>query len=154
MLILRNAHSPLIPPTGGADYSNDLNTRFEFLLTLCGLLGSNEVAENIVPTVFWLVVWIVVPLSCGVLGDWTRTVNPYANLVRLVDRPGIRRAILARGEPLTYPQWVGWWPAVLPSITDAVASRPRSTATALAPCRGDRRTQTRSGRRASGLRLP
>jgi hypothetical protein len=84
-----------------------------FILGLGGLLGSNEVAENILPTVFWLVVWIVVPLSCGILGDWTRAVNPYANLVRLVDRPGLRRAVLARGEPLSYPRWLGWWPAVL-----------------------------------------
>ena len=33
------------------------------LLALAGLLGSNEVAENIVPTTFWLLVWIAVPLS-------------------------------------------------------------------------------------------
>jgi len=49
------------------------------LLALCGLLGSNTVAENILPTAFWLIVWIVIPLSCGLLGDWTRPVNPYAN---------------------------------------------------------------------------
>ena len=84
-----------------------------FLLGLGGLLGSNEFAENILPTVFRRLVWIVVPLSCGLLGDWTRAVNPYANLIRLVDRPGLRRAVLARGEPLSYPRWLGWWPAVL-----------------------------------------
>jgi hypothetical protein len=84
-----------------------------FLLGLAGLLGSNEVAENILPTVFWLLAWLVVPLSCGLLGDWTHAVNPYANLVRLMDRPGVRRALLARGEPLSYPRWLGWWPAVL-----------------------------------------
>jgi hypothetical protein len=82
-------------------------------LALCGLLGSNEIAENILPTVFWLVVWIVVPLSCGLLGDWTREVNPYANLVRLVDRPGLRRAVLGRSTPLMYPRRLGWWPAVV-----------------------------------------
>jgi hypothetical protein len=83
------------------------------LLALGGLLGSNEVAENLLPTVFWLVVWIVLPLSCGVFGDWTRTVNPYANLVRLVDRPGVRRALLSRRDPLRYPARLGWWPAVV-----------------------------------------
>jgi hypothetical protein len=83
------------------------------LLALCGLLGSNEVAENILPTVFWLVVWIVLPLSCGVIGDWTRLVNPYANLVRLVNRPGLRRAVLGRSSPLPYPQRLGWWPSVV-----------------------------------------
>jgi hypothetical protein len=83
------------------------------LLALCGLLGSNEVAENILPTVFWLVVWIVLPLSCGLVGDWTRAVNPFANLVRLVNRPRLRRAVLGRSSPLPYPRGLGWWPAVL-----------------------------------------
>lgn len=82
------------------------------LLTTCGLLGSTVVAENLLPTVFWLVVWIVVPLSCGVLGDWTRPVNPFANLVRLVDHPSVRKTILARSDPLPYPHGLGWWPAV------------------------------------------
>jgi len=31
-------------------------------LMLCGLLGSQEVPENILPTLFWLIVWIAVPL--------------------------------------------------------------------------------------------
>jgi hypothetical protein len=83
------------------------------LIAFCGLVGSNEVAENIAPTVFWLLVWIVVPLSCGLFGDWTRGINPYGNLIRLADRPGLRRVILARTRPLTYPDWLGWWPAVL-----------------------------------------
>ena len=83
------------------------------LLTLAALLGSNEVAENIVPTTFWLLVWIAVPLSCGLLGDWTRTVNPFANLARLTDRPGLRRAVLGRAEPLAWPPGLGWWPAVV-----------------------------------------
>jgi len=83
------------------------------LLTLAGLLGSNVVAENIAPTTFWLLVWIAVPLSCGLLGDWTRTVNPFANLARLTDRPGLRRAVLGRAEPLAWPPGLGWWPAVV-----------------------------------------
>jgi hypothetical protein len=82
-------------------------------LTLSGFLGSNEVAENIVPTTFWLVVWIVLPISCGTLGDWTRAVNPFANIARLVDRPALRRALLGRSEPLPYPRRLGWWPAVI-----------------------------------------
>ncbi len=82
------------------------------LVTACGLLGSDVVAENLLPTAFWLLVWIVVPLTCGLLGDWTRPVNPFANLVRLADRPGLRRTLLAREAPLHYPDRLGWWPAV------------------------------------------
>ncbi len=83
------------------------------LLAACGLAGSNVVADNIVPTTFWLLVWIAVPLSCGLLGDWTRLLNPFANLARLTDRPGLRQAVLGRREPLSWPVRLGWWPAVV-----------------------------------------
>ncbi|TME47037.1 MAG: hypothetical protein E6I55_06625, partial [Chloroflexi bacterium] len=38
-------------------------------LVVAGWTGSQEVAENIVPTAFWLLIWIAVPISCGLLGD-------------------------------------------------------------------------------------
>jgi hypothetical protein len=79
-------------------------------LVYAGLTGAQEVAENIVPTVFWLLVWIAVPLSCGLLGDWTRAVNPFAFLAQLTDRPGLRRTVLARSRPVPWP--FGWWLAV------------------------------------------
>lgn len=79
------------------------------LLVYAGLTGVQEIAENIVPTVFWLLVWIAVPLSCGLLGDWTRPVNPFAFLAHLADRPVLRRALVARDQPLRWP--AGWWVA-------------------------------------------
>jgi len=48
------------------------------LLAARGLAGSDVVADNIVSTTFWLLVSIAVPLSCGLLGDWTRLLNPFA----------------------------------------------------------------------------
>ena len=41
------------------------------VLVVAGIIGSQEIPENIVPTAFWLVIWIAVPISCGVAGDWT-----------------------------------------------------------------------------------
>lgn len=81
-------------------------------LVWIGFAGTQSVSENLLPTVFWLLVWIAVPLSCGLLGDWTRPVNPFACLARLTDRPGVRRAVLARSAPLPWPRRLGWWPAV------------------------------------------
>lgn len=108
------------------------------LLVICGLIGSQGVAENIVPTVFWLVIWIAVPISCAIFGDWTRPVNPYAALARAVDRPSLRQVILG-GPPLTWPTWLGWWPAVViflivacgELIYNATATRPAATALGL-----------------------
>jgi len=83
------------------------------LLAACGLAGSNVVADNIVPATFWLLVWIAIPLSCGLVGDWTRLLNPFASLARLTDRPGLRQGVLGRREPLSWPVRLGWWPAVV-----------------------------------------
>ncbi|HWZ65777.1 MAG TPA: hypothetical protein VNX65_03190 [Patescibacteria group bacterium] len=78
-----------------------------------GLFGSQTVAENIVPTLFWLIIWIAVPLSCGLIGDWTQSLNPISNIAKLADNAWLRRKVLTRTEPLRWPSWLGWWPAVL-----------------------------------------
>lgn len=81
-------------------------------LVWIGLIGSQQVPENILPTIFWLLIWIAVPLSCGLVGDWTRAVNPFAALARLGATTPARTLILARTDPLPWPQRLGWWPAV------------------------------------------
>src|SRR5436305_13053258 len=43
-------------------------------LIWCGLTGSQEVAENLVTTWLWLLVWIAVPLAVALVGDWTQAV--------------------------------------------------------------------------------
>jgi hypothetical protein len=79
----------------------------------CGIYGSQDVPENIVPTLFWLVVWIAVPLSCGVIGDWTRAGNPFAALARLADSDGLRKSLLGSPTKVVWPRWLGWWPATV-----------------------------------------
>ena len=81
-------------------------------LIACGVGGSQEVPENIVPTVIWLLVWIAVPLACGLLGDWTRPVNPFRALARSADSDAARQTLFGSPEPLTWPRWLAWWPAV------------------------------------------
>lgn len=80
-------------------------------LIVAGLVGSQAVAENIVTSFFWLLVWVAVPISCGVIGDWTRPVNPFAALARALDRNGLRRALFGGEAPVRWPGWLGWWPA-------------------------------------------
>jgi hypothetical protein len=81
-------------------------------LVICGWIGSQAVAENIVPTFFWLAVWVAVPISCGVVGNWTRPLNPFAALARLTDRPALRRAFLGDERLIPWRRRLGWWPAV------------------------------------------
>jgi hypothetical protein len=83
------------------------------LLIVCGITGSQEVPENLVPTAVWLVLWIAVPLSCGLIGDWTQPVNPFRWAAVAMDRPGLRKAVLGAPEPLPWPRRLGWWPAAI-----------------------------------------
>jgi hypothetical protein len=77
------------------------------LLAWAGLAGTQEIAENILPTVFWVYVWVVVPLLCGLIGDFTSGSNPFGFLAQLGDRLRGGRA------PLRWPRALGYWPAAL-----------------------------------------
>lgn len=109
-------------------------------LCWCGFAGSQEVSENLIATVFWVVVWVAVPLSCALIGDWTQPVNPFAVLAKLADQPRLRAGLLGGHEPLPWPGWLGWWPAVglffatacLELIFNLYATQPHVTAALLA----------------------
>ena len=108
-------------------------------LAVGGWIGSQELAENILTTAFWLLIWIAVPISCGLLGDWTRPVNPFAAMARLTDRDGLRRLLLGTTRRFPWPERLGYWPAVAlyfviacgELIYNGTATIPSVTATAI-----------------------
>jgi hypothetical protein len=108
-------------------------------LAIIGWTGSQTVSENIVPTAFWLLVWIAIPLSCGLIGDWTRPVNPFAALARLCDRDAVRKTLLGNLRRVEWPQRLSYWPAVVlffliacgELIFNATATLPSVTATGI-----------------------
>ncbi|MCW2571042.1 MAG: hypothetical protein JWO88_1100 [Frankiales bacterium] len=102
----------VVPPMEFRPVAGGLGILVTLLVAVVGLIGSQETAENIAPLFFWVLVWIAVPFSCGLIGDWTRPVNPFANLGRLGDRESVRKLLLARNRPLEWPARAGWWPAV------------------------------------------
>src|SRR4051812_3411911 len=105
--------APDVPgPAGSSRLLGALSLVGLVFLVWVGISGTQDVSENLLPTVFWLLVWIAVPLSCGLIGDWTRPVNPFSALATAADRPGLRRTLLARSTPVGWPQRLGWWPAV------------------------------------------
>jgi len=78
-----------------------------------GFFGSQEQAENIITTWLWIVVWIAIPLTVAIVGDWTQPLNPYLFLSRLTDSPRLRQALLGAPDPVRWSDRVGWWPAVV-----------------------------------------
>jgi hypothetical protein len=109
------------------------------LLVLAGLLGSQEVPENILPTAFWLVAWVALPLAVGVVGDFTGPVNPFAAIARAAGSARLRRLVLGREEPLAWSPRRAWWISaavfslvvVGELVVNDVATLPRVTAVAL-----------------------
>jgi hypothetical protein len=149
LLVLPRAVAPA--PAGEAGYADHVGLRrpapvrwvlaglFTIGLVVAGWVGSQAVAENIITSFFWLLVWVAVPISCGVIGDWTRPLNPFAALARACDRPGIRRLLLGDEAVVGWPGWLGWWPAVALFFTvacgelvyNADATKPAFVATGL-----------------------
>jgi len=109
-------------------------------LVVAGIGGSQELAENIVPTTFWVVLWIVVPLTCGLAGDWTRRLNPFRVIAGASDSARLRRVLTGSEDILAWR--AGWWPAVAAYFVTACgeliynqqATLPRVTAFALVAC--------------------
>lgn len=109
-------------------------------LCWCGTAGSQETSENIIATWFWIIVWIAVPISCALLGDWTQPVNPFAFLAKVADSDRARTFLLSSPEPVRWPAWLGWWPATATFLFLALselvfnlwATVPRTTALILA----------------------
>ncbi len=108
-------------------------------LAVGGWIGSQAVAENIVTTAFWLVVWIAVPISCGLIGDWTRPINPFAAVARAFDHDRLRKLLLGNTRRAVWPERLGHWPAAIlffavacgELVYNATATLPSVTATAI-----------------------
>jgi len=102
-----------VPPFSYRPVASTLGLLVTVGIAVAGITGTQATAENLAPLFFWVILWIVVPLSCGLLGDWTRPINPFGAASRLGDNPRLRKALLARSEPLAWPVGLGWWPALV-----------------------------------------
>jgi hypothetical protein len=85
---------------------------FLVLMVIIGFTGSQQVTANIVPTIFWLLVWVAVPITCALVGDWTRYANPFIPIAFLAERRGVRKLLIG-GPRLAWPRWLAWWPATV-----------------------------------------
>jgi hypothetical protein len=80
------------------------------LTVYAGLAGSQTVTANWTPTFVYVGFWLgLVPLSV-LFGDIFRALNPW----RAVGRTSgwLLKSVAAPPEPLPYPRWLGYWPAV------------------------------------------
>ncbi len=81
------------------------------LVIYAGYEGVAVAKANFDPTFIFVVFWVAVPLSSGLLGDWFSAVSPWRAFARAV-RWGGQRVGLRWRAPLSYPTWLGRWPVV------------------------------------------
>ena len=77
-----------------------------------GLAGAQDTLDNILPTVVFVYVWVVVPLVSGLLGNVFAAFNPWRAIARAAAWLG-ERAGVEGAQPVPYPAWLGRWPAAL-----------------------------------------
>jgi hypothetical protein len=83
------------------------------LVLYAGLRGSQNTSDNIAPTFVYIVFWLL-PLPLSVLfGDVFRAFNPWRAIGRAVSWTASAAAGSPFRAPLTYPERLGRWPAVL-----------------------------------------
>jgi len=74
------------------------------LVLLAALFGDPDTAENIAPVFVYVVFWVGMTLTCALVGDLWRVVNPFDTMAALVER--------VRGGRAAAPYRWGRWPAV------------------------------------------
>jgi hypothetical protein len=82
------------------------------LLLLTGFYGSRDPLENPLPLTVWTLWWAGITIAHALLGNLWAFLNPWVAPYRV-----LRRLSGASGTeerpPLSYPAWLGYWPAAL-----------------------------------------
>jgi hypothetical protein len=106
---LANARLPLLairPPSPVP--TSLLSLLVVAFLLATGLYGSRDPLANPLPLTIWTLWWVGFTLATAVLGNLWAYLNPWTGLYRLVTRLAGRM-----GPPLSYPSWLGYWPAIV-----------------------------------------
>jgi hypothetical protein len=106
---LTDARLPLVtlrPPSPVA--TSVLALLFLSFLLTAGLYGSRDPLANPLPLTIWTLWWAGFTLATAVLGNLWVYMNPWTGLYRLAMRLAGRER-----PPLSYPSWLGYWPAIV-----------------------------------------
>jgi hypothetical protein len=89
-----------------------LGAAFFGLCIYAGFAGRQEAASNLLPTVFYVIFWVGLPVASALLGDVFRAFNPWRAIARAVAWIAGRLRPGKLPSPLPYPARLGRWPAV------------------------------------------
>ena len=82
------------------------------LIIAAGLIGDQDPYQNLAPTMVWIIWWVGMAYVSALLGNLWALINPWHVLFEVTERLyGVLRPGARLGFGLTYPSWLGAWPA-------------------------------------------
>ncbi|HYV16274.1 MAG TPA: fenitrothion hydrolase [Conexibacter sp.] len=82
------------------------------IVVYAGLRGSSVPTANLAPTAIYVLLWVGIPVLSVLLGDVFALFSPWRALYRWISDAARRALPGLDAAPLTYPSWLGRWPAV------------------------------------------
>jgi hypothetical protein len=76
-----------------------------------GFAGTQTPTANITPTVIYVIFWVGIPFASAIFGDVFAAFNPWRAVARAVSWVAGRASGGRLPEPMSYPVWLGRWPA-------------------------------------------
>ena len=81
------------------------------LVILAGLIGPQNPVKNLAPPLIWGLWWVGMIYVSAFVGDLWALLNPLASLFRWFERAFSSSTGRPFAPPLSYPVWLGVWPA-------------------------------------------
>ena len=82
---------------------------------LAGIIGPQDPAKNLLPTMVWIIWWTGLAYFCALIGDLWRLINPWNSSYSFAEYL-YKKFTGKTGQAslnLQYPAWLGVWPASL-----------------------------------------
>ena len=87
---------------------------FLALVIVAGYIGDENPFENIAPTTIWVIWWVGFAYISGLVGDLWAVINPWSAVYRWAEKLWqVLFPSTGFGINLSWPGWLGRWPAVL-----------------------------------------
>lgn len=83
------------------------------LVVYAALAGTTVPTANLAPTAIYVAFWVGIPLLSVVLGDVFALFSPWRAVYRWISGAARRLSPGLDAEPMSYPAWLGRWPAAL-----------------------------------------
>ncbi len=74
--------------------------------------GTPVPTANLAPTVIYVAFWVGIPILSVLFGNLFAAFSPWRTLYRWIAALARRASPSLGAEPLAYPAWLGYWPAV------------------------------------------